>query len=100
MIQHFCAIALDYQNGIFSGADKIGAEDGRAADDRSGLRRVAPGRLQYAGRGGVSRSGVARRSIGLTGSEPPAAQDAGGGAIHAPPGQPFQDKHVEHLPFR
>jgi regulator of sigma D len=24
--QHFCAIALDYQNGIFSGADKIIAE--------------------------------------------------------------------------
>ncbi|MBY2909975.1 NmrA family NAD(P)-binding protein [Rhizobium leguminosarum] len=23
LIQHFCAIALDYQNGIFSGADKI-----------------------------------------------------------------------------
>ena len=26
LIQHFCAIALDYQNGIFSGADKIIAE--------------------------------------------------------------------------
>jgi len=26
MIQHFCAIALDYQNGIFSGEDKIIAE--------------------------------------------------------------------------
>lgn len=26
MIQHFCAIAVDYQNGIFSGADKIIAE--------------------------------------------------------------------------
>ncbi|MBA9033780.1 NAD(P)H-binding protein [Rhizobium leguminosarum] len=26
LIQHFCAIALDYQNGIFSGADKIFAE--------------------------------------------------------------------------
>jgi nucleoside-diphosphate-sugar epimerase len=23
MIQHFCAVALDYQNGIFSGEDKI-----------------------------------------------------------------------------
>jgi len=23
MIQHFCAIALDYQNGIFAGEDKI-----------------------------------------------------------------------------
>jgi len=23
LIQHFCAIAVDYQNGIFSGADKI-----------------------------------------------------------------------------
>ncbi|TBY08144.1 NmrA family NAD(P)-binding protein [Rhizobium laguerreae] len=26
LIQHFCAIAVDYQNGIFSGADKIIAE--------------------------------------------------------------------------
>ena len=26
MIQHFCAVALDYQNGIFSGEDKIIAE--------------------------------------------------------------------------
>jgi NAD(P)H dehydrogenase (quinone) len=26
MVQHFCAIALDYQNGIFSGEDKIIAE--------------------------------------------------------------------------
>ncbi|MEH7911875.1 NAD(P)H-binding protein [Rhizobium laguerreae] len=26
LIQHFCAIALDYQNGIFSGADNIIAE--------------------------------------------------------------------------
>ncbi|RFB85086.1 NmrA family transcriptional regulator [Rhizobium leguminosarum bv. trifolii] len=26
LIQHFCAIALDYQNGIFSGADKIIAD--------------------------------------------------------------------------
>jgi len=26
LIQHFCAIALDYENGIFSGADKIIAE--------------------------------------------------------------------------
>jgi NAD(P)H dehydrogenase (quinone) len=26
MIQHFCAIAVDYQNGIFSGEDKIIAE--------------------------------------------------------------------------
>jgi NAD(P)H dehydrogenase (quinone) len=26
LIQHFCAIAIDYQNGIFSGADKIIAE--------------------------------------------------------------------------
>ena len=26
MVQHFCAIALDYQNGIFSGQDKIIAE--------------------------------------------------------------------------
>ena len=26
LIQHFCAIALDYQDGIFSGADKIIAE--------------------------------------------------------------------------
>jgi NAD(P)H dehydrogenase (quinone) len=26
MIQHFCAIALDYQNGIFAGEDKIIAE--------------------------------------------------------------------------
>lgn len=26
LIQHFCAIALDYRNGIFSGADKIIAE--------------------------------------------------------------------------
>lgn len=26
MIQHFCAIAVDYQNGIFSGADRIIAE--------------------------------------------------------------------------
>jgi NAD(P)H dehydrogenase (quinone) len=26
LIQHFCAIALDYQNGIFSGKDKIIAE--------------------------------------------------------------------------
>jgi hypothetical protein len=23
MIQHFCAIALDYQNGIFAGEDEI-----------------------------------------------------------------------------
>ena len=23
MIQHFCAVALDYQNGIFAGEDKI-----------------------------------------------------------------------------
>ena len=23
MIQHFCAVALDYQNGIFPGEDKI-----------------------------------------------------------------------------
>ena len=23
MIQHFCAIALDYQNGIFAGEDQI-----------------------------------------------------------------------------
>lgn len=30
LIQHFCAIALDYQNGIFSGADKIIAEVTRA----------------------------------------------------------------------
>jgi len=26
MIQHFCAVALDYQNGIFSGEDKTIAE--------------------------------------------------------------------------
>ena len=26
VIQHFCAVALDYQNGIFSGEDKIIAE--------------------------------------------------------------------------
>ena len=26
MVQHFCAVALDYQNGIFSGEDKIIAE--------------------------------------------------------------------------
>jgi NAD(P)H dehydrogenase (quinone) len=26
MVQHFCAIALDYQSGIFSGEDKIIAE--------------------------------------------------------------------------
>jgi uncharacterized protein YbjT (DUF2867 family) len=26
LIQHFCAIAIDYQNGIFAGADKIIAE--------------------------------------------------------------------------
>jgi NAD(P)H dehydrogenase (quinone) len=26
MIQHFCAVALDYQNGIFSGEDKIIAQ--------------------------------------------------------------------------
>jgi hypothetical protein len=26
MIQHFCAVALDYQSGIFSGEDKIIAE--------------------------------------------------------------------------
>ena len=26
MIQHFCAVAVDYQNGIFSGEDKIIAE--------------------------------------------------------------------------
>jgi NAD(P)H dehydrogenase (quinone) len=26
MIQHFCAVALDYQNGLFSGEDKIIAE--------------------------------------------------------------------------
>jgi NAD(P)H dehydrogenase (quinone) len=26
VIQHFCAIAVDYQNGIFSGTDKIIAE--------------------------------------------------------------------------
>ena len=26
MVQHFCAIALDYQNGIFWGEDKIIAE--------------------------------------------------------------------------
>jgi NAD(P)H dehydrogenase (quinone) len=26
MIQHFCAIALDYQNGLFSGEDKFIAE--------------------------------------------------------------------------
>jgi hypothetical protein len=26
LIQHCCAIAVDYQNGIFSGADKIIAE--------------------------------------------------------------------------
>ena len=26
MVHHFCAIALDYQNGIFSGEDKIIAE--------------------------------------------------------------------------
>lgn len=26
LVQHFCAIALDYQNGIFSGADRIIAE--------------------------------------------------------------------------
>ncbi len=26
MIQHFCAIALDYQNGVFAGKDKIIAE--------------------------------------------------------------------------
>ena len=23
MIQHFCAIALDYQNGVFAGEDQI-----------------------------------------------------------------------------
>ena len=26
MIQHFCAVALDYQNGLFSGEDKFIAE--------------------------------------------------------------------------
>ena len=26
MIQHFCAVALDYQNGVFSGEDKTIAE--------------------------------------------------------------------------
>jgi NAD(P)H dehydrogenase (quinone) len=26
MVQHFCAIAVDYQNGIFAGEDKIIAE--------------------------------------------------------------------------
>lgn len=31
LIQHFCAIALDYQNGIFAGSDKIiAAETGKA----------------------------------------------------------------------
>lgn len=31
LIQHFCAIAVDYQNGIFAGADKIiAAETGKA----------------------------------------------------------------------
>ena len=26
MIQHFCAVAVDYQNGLFSGEDKVIAE--------------------------------------------------------------------------
>jgi NAD(P)H dehydrogenase (quinone) len=26
MIQHFCAVAVDYQNGVFSGEDKVIAE--------------------------------------------------------------------------
>jgi NAD(P)H dehydrogenase (quinone) len=26
MIQHFCAVAVDYQNGLFSGEDKFIAE--------------------------------------------------------------------------
>jgi NAD(P)H dehydrogenase (quinone) len=31
LIQHFCAVAIDYQNGIFAGADKIiASETGRA----------------------------------------------------------------------
>jgi uncharacterized protein YbjT (DUF2867 family) len=35
MIQHFCAVALDYQNGIFSGEDKIIARAGVTHRDRS-----------------------------------------------------------------
>jgi NAD(P)H dehydrogenase (quinone) len=47
MIEHLCAVAVDCQSGVFSGEDKIIAElTGKppmtVADDRTGLRGIAP----------------------------------------------------------
>jgi hypothetical protein len=67
MIQHFSAVALDYQNGIFSGEDKIIADlTGKPPNDGAGFRGFAPRSLQDGERRSLTHGRSRRPSAQLT----------------------------------